>query len=586
MTRPSARALLGAVPALAALFLGTFVAGSTTAQIVPTDPLVNSTSGCPLITQTAVANMFQSHTVTLNGVVTAADSTVALAPNCGFFQWSEQMFLWMTSPAPASYGGGGRIMFSPKFYTVTPEDASGRRSFIQNNPKLPLQMLLRKTELGPHGLPALMARTGQIVEVQKTTTPVPPIVRLPTGKMVTLSAAKRAPNGALQLFDAKGVQVQAAKLALPMIVRPKIMMAPNKFVPVVPAHAVQTSIIARKIILNKIPIFIDSAGNIIDVEPGQADGGVLLSQNNSLIYYITVVNDLYAFDRTMKGPALITPPTSINFPTTAAQGAVVTAFAASKHHTILEPQALAVESKSSWIEASSVPNPGDYIQADAVVPVFNTSNPDMWVPTGATRTVRVVMVGIHVVGSTLGHGEMVWGSFEHLGNAPNASYTYASTSGSKTLGLLPGQAVTGSWTFTPTGSTGPFNGPSSGPTTSWNGTAIIGTPVSSTPVLRARPWGVDGSNSFLNTQVISANAAVIKALKPGDVRANYFQLGTTWTAGGAVPSPSTEVGSNQLANATIETFIQSSVPGSNCFLCHQSNNVTVSHIYGELKPLP
>ncbi len=582
MTRPSARALLGAVSALAAVL----VAGAAAAQAVPTDPLVNNTSGCPLITQPVVANMFQTHTVTLNGVVTAADSTQFLAPNCGFFQWSEQMFLWMTSPAPASYGGGSRIMFSPKFYTVTPEGSDGRRSFIANNPRLPLQMALRKTELGPHGLPALMTRTGQVVEVQKTEKPVPPIVRLPTGTLVTLSAARRAPNGALRLFDTKGAEIQASRLALPMIVRPKIMIAPGKFVPVVPAHAIQTSIVARKFILNKIPIFIDSAGNIIDVEPGQADGGVLLSQNGSLIYYITVVNDLYAFDRTMKGPAVINAPTSINFPTTAAQGAAVAAFALTKGHTILEPQALAVESKSSWIEASSVPNPGDYIQAEAVVPVFNTSNPDSWTPTGATKTVKVVMVGIHVVGSTLGHGEMVWGTFEHLGNAPNASYTYASTTGSKTLGLLPGQAVTGSWTFTPTGSTGPFNGPATGPSTSWSGTAIVGTPVSSTPVLRAKPWGVDGTNSFLNTQVISANAAVIKALKPGDVRANYFQLGTTWTAGGAVPSPGTEVGSNQLANATIETFMQSSVPGSNCFLCHQSNNVSVSHIYGVLKPLP
>jgi len=34
-------------------------------------------------------------------------------------------------------------------------------------------------------------------------------------------------------------------------------------------------------VINKIPIFIDSAGNVIDVEPGQADSGVLISQNGS-----------------------------------------------------------------------------------------------------------------------------------------------------------------------------------------------------------------------------------------------------------------------------------------------------------------
>ncbi|MGH6911929.1 MAG: hypothetical protein ACREEG_17215, partial [Phenylobacterium sp.] len=275
--------------------------------------------------------------------------------------------------------------------------------------------------------------------------------------------------------------------------------------------------------------------------------------------------------------------TTLTFPMTMADANAVAAFAASKGHTVLEPQALAVESKSSWIEASAVPNPGDYVQANAVVPTFDKTNPNKWVPNGQA-TVKLVMVGMHVVGSTNGHGEMVWGTFEHLGNTPNAAYTYNSTSGIKTVP----QSTAGAWTFTPNGSAGPFNGPDNGPLTTWSGGAIIGSPVAATTVLRTKPWGTNGSDSGLNTQVIASNASVLSQLKATDVRLNYFQVGSTWTIGGAAPNGGNEVGTNQLSNSTMETFVQaktSGQPGANCFACHGHNTVAVSHVYRQLKPL-
>lgn len=572
IARPT-RALLGAATLTATLVLSP-VARS---QIVPTDP----SGGCP-ISPSTVAGMFQSNTVTLNGVAKAADSTQPLTPNCGFFQWSEQMFLWLTSPAPATYGGGSRIMFSPQFFTVTPEGSDGRRTFLQNNARRPLSMLLRKTELGPHGLPALISRSGHVLEVAPPVRgrPVPPIIRLPSGAMVRLGSASRGPNGELRLLDLHGAEVTPSRLNLPLIVHPRIEIEPGRPTAMVPAAAFNTAIQARKIIINHIPIFIDPQGNVIDVEPGQADNGVLLSQNGSLIYYITVTNDLYAYHRSMHGAAVIPPTTTLDFPLTAADASAVVTFAASKGHTILEPQALAVESKSSWIEASAVPNPGDYIQVKATVPTFNKSNPNNWVPNGQ-KVLKLVMVGIHVVGSANGHGEMVWATFEHTANTPDASYSYTSTSGTKTVN----QNTSGAWIFTPAGSSGPFNAMQA----SWTGTAIVGTPVGPTTVLRTKPWGTDGTNTALNTQVIAANASIISQLVAGDVRKNYFQLGATWTIFGAPPNGGNEVGTNELANSTIETFMQAATPtgvGANCFACHTSNTVTVSHIYPELKPLP
>ncbi|MBR0346185.1 MAG: hypothetical protein IJI03_13095, partial [Rudaea sp.] len=117
---------------IATLLLG--AAAPAVAQTVPTD----AAGGCPIPAAT-VAAFFESGHPSLNGVVKPADSTQVLLPNCGFFQWTEQMFLWLTSPAPSRYGGGSRIMFSPSFYTVSPEDSSTppRRTFVANTPGRP-----------------------------------------------------------------------------------------------------------------------------------------------------------------------------------------------------------------------------------------------------------------------------------------------------------------------------------------------------------------------------------------------------------------------------------------------------------------
>jgi len=292
-----------------------------------------------------------------------------------------------------------------------------------------------------------------------------------------------------------------------------------------------------------------------------------------------------AYHRSMQGAAVIPSNTTLTFPLSASDMGPVVAFAASRGHTIKDPNALAIESKSSWVDSSTVSDPSDYIEVSATVPTFDKSDPDSWKPNGEA-TVKLVMLGLHVVGSANHHGEMVWGTFEHLGNAPNATYAYNSTSGIKTVL----QDTSGAWLFTPNGSTGPFNSTSNGV----SGGVITGSPISSSAVLRAKPWGSnDGGNpanaAALNTQVISANASVISQLDPADVRRRYFQLGTTWTANGVPPSPGNEVGTNHLANATLETFVQGDTPSAssmNCFSCHGSNTVNVSHVYPVLLPLP
>jgi hypothetical protein len=60
------------------------------------------------------ATWFQSGTPAANGVVNPANGiNFPNTPNCSFYQWAAQMFLWLTSPAPSVYGGGDHIFDTP-----------------------------------------------------------------------------------------------------------------------------------------------------------------------------------------------------------------------------------------------------------------------------------------------------------------------------------------------------------------------------------------------------------------------------------------------------------------------------------------
>jgi hypothetical protein len=82
------------------------------------------------------AGWFETGAVTLDGAVKPKDSLnfSADAPSdlriCNFHKWSEQMFLWLTSPA----AGGGRAFQSPDFYRVSGPRAGGVRTLARNLP--------------------------------------------------------------------------------------------------------------------------------------------------------------------------------------------------------------------------------------------------------------------------------------------------------------------------------------------------------------------------------------------------------------------------------------------------------------------
>lgn len=543
---------------------------------LPTD----AQDACPL-SSTTFAGWFQSGSVSLNGVVNPANSLNNLAPDCGFYQWSEQMFLWLNSPAPTAYGGGTHIFDSPAFYDVSPPDASGNRTFIPHTPGIIRAFALRAAKVGPHRLPIVIDRSGRLLEVKAADPSVKPIVRDPSGKPVEVAHA-RMENGRAVLLDQQG-RVIAAQHATTMLPSGQ--------------ERETDALIVHKFIIDRVPIFIDPSLAVIDVEQGQAgDDSVLEAQtsaNGSLVYYATMVNDVYAYFLTGVKDGAITTTTPNQFPTTQADLNNTIAFASAHGKPsppFPDPNALAVEIKTSWVLAASLPNASSYITMTATVPTYDKSNPNLWTPTGQ-QTVQLALVGMHVVGSTAGHPEMVWATFEHINNTPAATYSYTSTSGTKQVT----QSTSETWLFAANGSSGPFNtphmsftGPGGSPSNSIQSEASF--TISPSDTLRQKPFGVDGSNAFENTEVISMNNHVRSMLASGDIRGNYIMTGATWTPFGANPvGPTPGVGTNRLANTTMETYAQ----GTNCFTCHQNfstpapPNVTteISHVFPGLKPL-
>ena len=588
-------AFFAPTPTLAALgglvILTTGLALHTKArQGIPPDPQP-TTSIVPAAT---FATWFQSGMPTLDGVVKPANS-ITFPDNPGlknvdFYQWSEQMFLWLTSPAPATYGGGGgRIFNSPVFYDVSPPDAMGNRTLLKHTVGRGLASIsnfsVRAAQKGFHNLPIIMSKSGRMFEVEKP---------------------QLAPGGKLLVQRTTGGTAIAEKAALNADRKLIFLDKANKPIPntklMFKAKAAN-NMIAQKVMINNKILFFDIFGNPIDTEEGQAaDGGsgTLLTQGGSLIYYITMVNDVYAYFLTGTKDGGISP-TPTKFPTTQADLNKITAFATLHNKTFVDPEALAIEVKSSWVDASTLPNPTDYITINGTVPVYNKSNPKHWIATGAKQTIKLAMIGCHVVGSTKGHPEMIWSSFEHVGNTPNADYKYNSVPGPNPADVP--QDTNGTWLFCASGANGPsahFNQQIQ----SASGADIVSdgaAPIGPTNIIRFKPFGAAVNSipnplitsvAASNSQVMSMNNSVRGQLIPGDIRGNYFFLGATWTIAGAAPSGASPsgnvVGTSQLANSTMETFqvLNSNFDQfNNCFGCHQTNQTTVSHIFPGIKKL-
>ena len=346
---------------------------------------------------------------------------------------------------------------------------------------------------------------------------------------------------------------------------------------------------------------VDKTGKIVS-EEGQATDDVLMDANGNLVYYISMVNDVYAEflnavnEKKMSGD---------KFPTTKAEKDSIFNFAQKNGVTLKNPNALAIEIKTSWVEASSLSAVNEFLTIEAIVPIYKKKNNAIWVINGE-RKIKLALVGMHIVGSANGHPEMIWATFEHKRNTPNAAYQYLNKDGiTETVLADEGK----NWLFN--------NNLKDSTNIShmvFSGDSIIakkGHTISPSNTLRTKPWGSsvdvkpnaeDASPAASNSEIIAINNAVISKLKGNDVRKNYIFIGATWTANGVGPNgysynPKVDslkvagvaIGASQLANSTMETYAQNGDKYNTygtCFSCHSNKEGLkpgdLSHVFNAL----
>lgn len=538
-----------------------------------------------VVTPEMFDSWFASGKATENGFVTPANSvTFVHDNNCAFYKWSEQMFLWLTSASSGAYGNGRTVLESSLFYDVSPADASGQRTLLPHQTGIPFRMDNHLLKNGPHRLPVIRDKTGKLFEVEAI--PGRAKVKDADGKVTEVHGIDRSEDGRPVLKDKLG----------------QIIRQPKAIVKHHPQRTVQ------KIQVGNRNIFLDAAGNQIQTEEGQATGNALMAQNGSLVYYLTMVNDVYAFFLTGSKNGRFSRS---QFPTTAASRDSICDLARVNHVQLPDSNALAIELKTSWVEAKNLPNPSSYITVEATIPTYDTLNNREWIPSGE-RVEKMALVGMHVVGSVAGHPEMIWATFEHQQNTPNASYAYLDAdSSSKTVPQDTGEG----WLFS-NSSGGKVNIPhmsANGDTltadTLHTATTDSVLSISASNTLRAMPWGSamdsltnqqDRSSPASNSEVISLNNAIQRLLPGNDIRKNYLFIGATWTQGGAAPNgsnygidtiPGVAIGTSALANSTMETYLQG--PSNSCLFCHSVfdrahpnlSPDTISHIFTPLQSL-
>src|SRR4029450_5809794 len=116
-----------------------------------------------------------------------------------------------------------------------------------------------------------------------------PVIMDKRGRMFEIEEPKKATvSGKALVLNSAGRQVEIERMSLTADRKPVFMDKAGRRI-AAPRAIVRPNLdktrVVQRFIIDKIPVFIDPFGHVIDTEVGQADGGVLLAQNGSLIYY-------------------------------------------------------------------------------------------------------------------------------------------------------------------------------------------------------------------------------------------------------------------------------------------------------------
>jgi hypothetical protein len=324
------------------------------------------------------------------------------------------------------------------------------------------------------------------------------------------------------------------------------------------------------------------------VEHGGLPGrqrGVLMSQNKSLVYSATMVNEVYAYLLTGKRHNRITLD---RFPVLDDDMAKIIQFASDQGFTITQPNILAVQVKTAWVETARFRefnlDPSKYLTIRAEIPTYtaDAANRQLTPTPNQTREAELALVGMHVVGSIREGSGLVWATFEHVDNVPIQPYYYAPADGGEPREFRPQPAPDKTWLFSKTNCVEPNRmrmharnpphidfDPDFGPNE---------TTIGPSDTCRLNAWGspVGADGHAANTHIISLNDSIGRMLDGGDVRKNYMLIGAIWNFND---------GATKLANSTLETYEQQ---GGCTEKCHvgELDQGNLSHMFIPLQPLP
>lgn len=215
----------------------------------------------------------------------------------------------------------------------------------------------------------------------------------------------------------------------------------------------------------------------------------------------------------------------------------------------------AVMVKASWKVLDGNDQRSRFHTVDALVYTPGNSDPTHGpIVAESCKAEPVGLVGLHIVHKTADAPQWVWSTFEHVDNVPEKT--------------TPPEQRKGPYLFYNAASSAPVNQP---PPRPWNPA------VKATPSQIVREIPLTAATKALN----STYQNLLRTVNPNTVWANYQLISTQWpsdpASGCELPSPTNPLGTPAptfLANTTLETFIQGSVPqaSSSCMECH--NNAT------------
>jgi hypothetical protein len=298
--------------------------------------------------------------------------------------------------------------------------------------------------------------------------------------------------------------------------------------------------------------------------------GILVAHNSRAVYYSQYVNQTFVdfiesndFTDPVKVRAM--KPTT-EFPITGTKGTL--------------------ELKASWMIVEDNDDVSTMFTTTTRIAKLVNDSGQISIDPGQTEEVEVALVGFHIGGIVDAHPEMIWATFEHIGNSPVIPTTpnpfpLDDPVSEKDFTFYTANTIAGECNINPASS---------------NQRILDDATQKLTPItqvcLQYENGNALGVNPDNDQHIKSLNSSVHGNLSrnSSDVWVNYREVGAIWfgVRNGLVPgmklaTDKNLTGSLKLSNSTIETFTQRASTHDNCFRCH--NTAAEIPLSSDLLPL-